>query len=60
MKTGFFFVWGFVVFLFLRKKKKPQLFKKLIQVNLCFVGFVFLSWKERSPLHGKSKGGSLL
>lgn len=59
MKTGFFFVWGFVVFLFLRKKK-TQLFKKLIQVNLCFVGFVFLSWKERSPLHGKSKGGSLL
>lgn len=59
MKTGFFFVWGFVVFLFLRKKKN-QLFKKLIQVNLCFVGFVFLSWKERSPLHGKRKGGSLL
>lgn len=22
-------------------------FKKLIQVNLCFVAFVFLSWKER-------------
>lgn len=60
MKTGFFFflVLGFFVLFFF--KKKTQIFKKPIQVNLCFVDLVFLSWKERSQLHEKNKGGSLL